>query len=148
MLFDHGRHKWISKGKRRRTGLRPGHWIRIRKCRKSCERLEQRCARRFAAQLKNVGRELCARYTRNAQWHGGSNKRHRHADRSSLHHAHYRGDTNWTAGDSANVTLTSSSFTLLVSPTPVPGLRPRPVPEAWPWAWGLLLRLCSSEWQA
>jgi len=34
--------------------------------------------------------------------------------------AHYRGDTNWTAGDSANVTLTSSSFTLLVSPTPVP----------------------------
>jgi hypothetical protein len=35
-------------------------------------------------------------------------------------HAHYRGDTNWTAGDSANVALTSSSFTLLVSPTPVP----------------------------
>src|SRR5215469_13513737 len=35
-------------------------------------------------------------------------------------HAHYRGDTNWTAGDSANVTLTSLSFTLLVSPTPVP----------------------------
>ena len=34
-------------------------------------------------------------------------------------HAHYRGDANWTAGDSANVALTSSSFTLLVSPTPV-----------------------------
>ena len=29
-------------------------------------------------------------------------------------HAHYDGDTNWAAGDSPNVTLVSSSFTLLV----------------------------------
>jgi hypothetical protein len=35
-------------------------------------------------------------------------------------HAHYGGDTNWAAGDSPNVTLVSSSFTLLVSPTAVP----------------------------
>jgi len=35
-------------------------------------------------------------------------------------HAHYDGDTNWAAGDSPNVTLVSSSFTLLVSPTAVP----------------------------
>lgn len=35
-------------------------------------------------------------------------------------HAHYRGDTNWAAGDSATVTLASSSFTLMVSPIPVP----------------------------
>jgi hypothetical protein len=35
-------------------------------------------------------------------------------------HVHYDGDTNWAAGDSPTVTLTSSSFALLVSPTPVP----------------------------
>jgi hypothetical protein len=35
-------------------------------------------------------------------------------------HAHYDGDVNWAAGDSPNVTLVSSSFTLLVSPTAVP----------------------------
>ena len=35
-------------------------------------------------------------------------------------HVHYDGDTNWAAADSPNVTLASSSFTLLVSPTSVP----------------------------